>query len=97
MESDRLWGAEPKFESRQGQEIFLFSTESQPALGQIEPRIQLVPGVLFLREEGPRGEADNTPTSSAHIKNRGAISLLLHRRSRHGDDFYAVIPFLFFF
>lgn len=84
MESDRLWGREPHFESRQGQETFLLSTVSRPALGQMEPPIQRVPGVLFVREEGPRGEADNTPTSNADVKNSGATSLL-HRRSWHGD------------
>jgi hypothetical protein len=34
----------PGFDSRQGQEIFLFATVSRPALGPTQPPIQSVPG-----------------------------------------------------
>lgn len=40
------------FDSRQGQEIFLFFTEPRPALGCTPPHIQWVPGAL-----SPAGKA----------------------------------------
>jgi hypothetical protein len=47
------------FYSRQGQEIFLFATDSRPALGPTHPPIQWLPGDIFPREERPRREADH--------------------------------------
>jgi hypothetical protein len=48
---------------------FLFTTASRPTLGPTQPPIQLVPGPLFLGEERPRCEADNSSPSSAEVKN----------------------------
>jgi hypothetical protein len=56
------------FDSRWGLGIFLF-TASRTALGPIQPPIQWVPGVLSLGEKRPEREADNSPPSSAEVKN----------------------------
>jgi hypothetical protein len=44
------------FESRQAQELILFSTVSTPVLGLTQPRIQWVPGALCLdsKQLGPK-------------------------------------------
>jgi hypothetical protein len=46
--SERLRPGRTKFDSRQVQENFLFSTASRPALELIHPLIQWIPGTLFL-------------------------------------------------
>jgi hypothetical protein len=56
-------------ESRQRLGIFLFTTTSRPALGPTQSPIQWVPGVLSLRVKRPGREADQSPTSSAEVKN----------------------------
>jgi hypothetical protein len=57
-----------------GEEIFLFSTESIPALGDTQPPIQLVPGALSPGIKQPRREADHLPLSSAKVKSDEAIT-----------------------
>jgi hypothetical protein len=47
--------------------IFLFTTESRPALGTTQPPIQWVLGALWLRRQ--RREADHSPPSSVEVKN----------------------------
>jgi hypothetical protein len=51
---------ESRFDSRQGQEIYLFSTASRPALGPTQPPKQWVPGALSLGVKRQRIEADHT-------------------------------------
>jgi hypothetical protein len=55
------------FDSRRGLEIFLFATESRPALGPTQPPIQWVAGALSLGVK--LREADHSPPSSAEINN----------------------------
>jgi hypothetical protein len=61
-------GNESWFDSQQGQEIHMFSKPSKPALGPTQPPIQRVPGLLSPGVNGPRREADHTP-SSTKVKN----------------------------
>jgi hypothetical protein len=44
--SDGLWAARPGFNSRQRQDVLLFSTASRPARGPTQPPIRWVPGGL---------------------------------------------------
>jgi hypothetical protein len=62
-----------------GQDIFLFSTASKPALGPTQPPIKWVLG-----EKRQGREADYTPPSSAEVKNNGAIPLLPYTSSWPG-------------
>jgi hypothetical protein len=64
---------ESGFDSSKRQEIFVFSLTSRPALGLIQPPIQVIPGAMW-----PRREADHSPPSSAEVKNGGAIPPLSH-------------------
>jgi hypothetical protein len=74
-----FWGSIP----RQGVGIFLFTTASRPALELTQPPIQRVPGVLSLRVERPRREADHSPPSIAEVKE--FVKLYLHSPIRlHG-------------
>jgi hypothetical protein len=57
------------FDSRRGLEIFLFTTASRMALRPNQPPIQGVPGALSLGVKRPGREADNSPSSSAKVKN----------------------------
>jgi hypothetical protein len=65
--------------SRQEEQIFLYSTASRPDLGPTQHPIQWVlggyfsPGVIWSWRE-----ADHSPPSSAEIKNVGAIPKFLH-------------------
>jgi hypothetical protein len=58
---------------RKGQEVFLFSTASRPALRSIEPPIQCVLVDLYTGVKRQGREVDHSPPSSAEIKNDGAI------------------------
>jgi hypothetical protein len=69
---DRVLG----FDSRQGLEIFLFTTASRTALESTKPRIQWASGVLSLGVKRSGREADHSPPSSAEIKER--VELYLH-------------------
>jgi hypothetical protein len=53
----------------EGAGIFLFATASRPALGPIQPPIQLAPGTLSLGVNRPRREADHSPPSGAEVRN----------------------------
>jgi len=57
------------FDSRQGQEFFLFTTMSRPALGPIQPPIQWAPQALSPGVKGPGCEADHSSPSNAEAKN----------------------------
>jgi hypothetical protein len=66
------------FDSRQGQESFLFSTVPRLALGPTQPHIQWVGGVVSLGVKRPAREADHSRPSSAKDKNGAAIPPLPH-------------------
>jgi hypothetical protein len=57
------------FESRQGVGLYLFTTQSRPALGPNQPPIQWVPEALFLGVKRTGRVADHSPPSSAEVKN----------------------------
>jgi hypothetical protein len=59
----------PGFNFRRELRIFLFATASRPALGPTTSPIQWVLGALSLGVKQPRREADNSPPSSAKVKN----------------------------
>jgi hypothetical protein len=82
--SDGLPAGRLLFDSRQGQEIFLYSTASGPTLGPTQSLMQCVPGAFSpgLKRQGR--EADHSPPSSAEVKNGGAIPPLPHTSSWHG-------------
>jgi hypothetical protein len=56
------------FDSRRGLGIFLLTTASGTALGATQPPIQWVLGTLPLGIKRPEREADNSPPSSAEVK-----------------------------
>jgi hypothetical protein len=56
-------------ESRQRLGSFLFTTASKQALGLTQPPIQWVPGDLSLEVKRPGRQADQSPPSSADVKN----------------------------
>jgi hypothetical protein len=66
------------FDFLQGQEVFLFSTASIPALGPTQPPIQWVLRAVSLGVKRPGREANHSLPSSAEVKNGGAILPLLH-------------------
>jgi hypothetical protein len=49
--------------------IFLFTTASKPALGPTQPPTQWVPETPTQEVKRPGREADNSPQSSAEVKN----------------------------
>jgi hypothetical protein len=57
------------FEFRQRLVIFLFPTASRPVLELTQPPIQWVPGALSLGLKSPGRESDQSPPSSAEVKN----------------------------
>jgi hypothetical protein len=63
--------------------IFLISTESRPALGPIQPHVQWVTESISPGVKRPGREADQSPPSSAEIKNAEATTPLLLMFSRH--------------
>jgi hypothetical protein len=62
------WLHDRWFESRQGLEIFFYTTASRPALRPTQPPVKLVPGTLSLGITRPGREADNSPSSNAEVK-----------------------------
>jgi hypothetical protein len=54
----------------------LFSIASRQALGPTQPPIQWLPGPPSPGVKRQRLEADHSPSSSAEVKNGGAIPLL---------------------
>jgi hypothetical protein len=67
-----LRAGRPGFDSRQGQNIFLFSTAPKPALDPTHSPIEWVRKALSPGLKRPGREADNSP-SSADVKIGGAI------------------------
>jgi hypothetical protein len=61
--SDGLRAGRLGFDSRQGQELFLFSTSFRPDLGLTQPPMQWVPGALFPGVKRQGGEAGHSLTS----------------------------------
>jgi hypothetical protein len=57
------------FESKRGLGIFLFTTASRTALGPTQPPIQWVPGAIALGVKRLGREDDQSPSSSAEVKN----------------------------
>jgi hypothetical protein len=57
-----------EFESRQGLEIFLFTTSSRLALGPTQLPVQWLPGSLSLRVKRPGHEADHSPPYTVEVK-----------------------------
>jgi hypothetical protein len=74
----------PVFDSRQGQEIFLYSTESKPPLGPIQLPSQEVTGSYILGIKRPWREAHHTPPSRAEVKNDVATPPFPHTFSWRG-------------
>jgi hypothetical protein len=60
-------------DSRQGQNIFLCTTASRPALGPTQSPIQWVPEAVSSGLKPPGRKAGYLPPSSAEVKNGGAI------------------------
>jgi hypothetical protein len=56
--------------------ILLFSTKFRPALGPTQPPIQWIQGVISPRIKRQVCEADQSPASSAEVKNGVAIPSL---------------------
>jgi hypothetical protein len=52
---------------------FLLSTASIPALGPIQALVEYDPGAVSPRKKRPGCEANNSPPTSAKVKNCGAI------------------------
>ena len=63
------WIIEQAFPSRQGQDIFLFSNASLPALGSTESLIQCVMESLSPVLKRPSHGAEHSPISSAEGQN----------------------------
>jgi hypothetical protein len=69
------------FDSWKGQEIFLFSITSIPALGSTQPPVQWVPGAVSPWVKLLGCEADHSLPPSAKVKNDEAILPLPHTPS----------------
>jgi hypothetical protein len=63
--------------------IFMFSTASRPAMGPTQPPIQWVPGTISPGLKRPKREGDNSPPSSAEVKNDAATTPLPHTSLGH--------------
>jgi hypothetical protein len=64
-----LWAGRLGFDSRQGQGIFLITTPSRPALESTQHLIHRVPGAFSLVVKRSGREGDESPPSSAEVKN----------------------------
>jgi hypothetical protein len=86
------------FNSRYGQEIFLFSIASSPAVGPTQPPIQWALRAVFLGVKQPRHEADSPPPTSVKVKNGGTIPSLPHvfmvwHLIKHWDNFTFILVY----
>jgi hypothetical protein len=79
--SDELWAELTRFDSRQGQDRFLYSAVSKPALGPSQPSVWWVPATLSLEIKRSGREADHSPPSSSEVKNNGAIITIFIRHN----------------
>jgi hypothetical protein len=75
-----LRAGRPDFNSRQRKGIFLFATASTSAQGPTQPPIHWVPEALSPGVKRPGREADNSPLSSADVKNAWGYDSLPHTR-----------------
>jgi hypothetical protein len=66
------------FDSRRGLGIFLFTTMSRTALRPTQPPIQWVPGALSLGVKRPGRGADQSPPSSAKVKDTWSYTSTPH-------------------
>jgi hypothetical protein len=73
------------FDAWQGQETFLYSTATRPALGLTQPPTQRVPGTLSSEVKRPGREVNHSPQSSTEVKNGGAIYALPSTFSWHNS------------
>jgi hypothetical protein len=92
----------PGFDSRQRQEIFLYSTAFTPASKRIESLIQLAPKAVSQGTKGPWLEADCSSLSSAGVKNCRDIHvpLLPHTYpwciiNNYSQDLLYILPLTF--
>jgi hypothetical protein len=80
----------PGFESRQGQQIFLFSKTFRPALGPTQPPIKWIPG-FFAGVKHLGYEVDRSPPFSAEVKNEWSYistpHICLHGMERDNFNF----------
>jgi hypothetical protein len=72
--SDEVRDGRPGFDSRQRQDIFLYSTASRPSLGPTQPPIEWVPMGCFLGEKRPGSEANH----SLVVPSSRMLELYLH-------------------
>jgi hypothetical protein len=66
------------FNSKQGQEIFLFSTEPTLLQEPNQPHIQQAQGGISLGVKQPGCEANHSPTSSEKVKNAWSYTSTPH-------------------
>jgi hypothetical protein len=92
----RLWAGQLGLISSRGQDIFIFSVESRPALGPTQPPVQGAPGAVSLEVNQQWHEAENSPPSSGKIKNSGGIPALIHMPSWRTAQLTTEIALLFF-
>jgi len=64
------------FDSRRELGFFLFTAVSRTALGPNQPSTQWVPGAPSLGVKRPESESDNSPPSSAEVKECTKLYLL---------------------
>jgi hypothetical protein len=76
---------QPGVDSRQGQEIFLFSTASREALGPAQSPVKREPGALSPGVKRPGRKVYHSPPYSVEVKNGGAVPLLPHTSSWRSD------------
>jgi hypothetical protein len=81
--SDGVRTGQPEFNSRQCQQISFFSTIPRPALVPTQSPIQWESGEISPGVKRPGLKADHSPSSSAEVKNGGAIPPLPHMYLRH--------------
>jgi len=82
-QSTGLTSETSRFDSQQGQEIFLFSKESRPSLRPTLPPAQRIPEVLSSKVKRPGREADHSPPSSAEVKNEWSCNPFPYTPSWH--------------
>jgi len=71
----RLWAGQPRFDSPQGQVIFLFAAPFRPALGPNQPPIlQVQLEALPPAVKQPGRKADDSPPSGTEVKNKWIYS-----------------------